>query len=164
MEFLRRTDGRTDGRTDWQAGGLPLFTLESTGRRLCVATLQICRQPDTSNSLRIFCLSHILSFIISFFSIFRPSLVALTLFLASFPRVSGQLLEYTSVYAMSQPKASKKSHFCRSEVRIDCVSFAAAQDWVRMCMCDHLVQHIEFLSSIIYGVTSSVSDHSFSAM
>jgi hypothetical protein len=47
--------GWTDGRTDWQAGGLPLFTLESTRRRLCVATLLISRQPDTSNSLRIFC-------------------------------------------------------------------------------------------------------------
>jgi len=65
-------DLRMDGRTDWQAGGLPLFTLESTRRRLCVATLLICRQPDTSNSLRIFCLSRILSLIISFFSIFSP--------------------------------------------------------------------------------------------
>lgn len=119
-----------DGRTDWQAGGLPLFTLESTRRRLCVATLLICRQPDTSNSLRIFCLFHILSFIISIFSVFRPSLVAGALFLStcSCP-ASGIDLCFCRVPAQ---EASKISHFCPNEVRTHC----------QFCCCSGLGSHL----------------------
>jgi hypothetical protein len=148
-----------DGRTDWQAGGLPLFTLESTRRRLCVATPLICRQPDTSNSLRIFCLYHILSFIISFFSIFRPSLVTCTLFLSMcFCPATGIDLCLCRVPA----QGLKRYHIFAPAKFEYTVPVAAAQDCFRICMRDHLVQHIEFLSSTIYCVTSSVSHQFFS--
>ena len=68
MEFLRRTDGRTDRL----AGGRPSLSsrMRAPDAGFVFVTLLICRQPDSSNLLRIFCLSHILSFIISFFSSF----------------------------------------------------------------------------------------------
>lgn len=159
VETWNSLDVRMDGRTDWQAGGLP--SLHAWEHQTPVLCLLLCWSAGSRIQVTCCVFSVCPTFFRSLFlssQVFRPSLVACTLFLSSFPRVSVQLLVWTSVYVVSQPKASRIPHLCLSEVRIHCASFAAAQDWVRICMRGHLVQH-----AVIYAVTSSVSHHNFSA-
>lgn len=79
----RRGIPRTYGQTGRRAAFLSSrLRAPDAGR---VVTLLICWQPAASNSVRIFCLFRILSFIISFFPVVYPSLVPSTFFGSFFP-------------------------------------------------------------------------------
>ena len=164
----RRGIPRTYWRTDLQAVGLP--SLHGWERPTPVVLL-LRRSAGSRIQLQTGCVVSVYSTffsVISFFSVFRPSLVASVFFLNSvpltFPAVCLATCIINFLTMSSHPKASRTSYLCPSEVRIFYSSFLAAQGWVRICKRRHRCQRIEFLSSVIYPVTGSVTHCNFSTM